>query len=156
MFSTLHTNDAAGAFPRLTDMGVEPFLVSSSLLMVLAQRLVRRLCPSCKEVYEPSDLELRELGLTRASLVGQTVYRAKGCAACLSTGYKGRTGIYEILVVTDSVRALVMQGKDAGTIRKAALADGMKTLRDDGVRKVFEGASSFEEIMRITQEDALE
>ncbi|MBK9367699.1 MAG: type II secretion system ATPase GspE [Deltaproteobacteria bacterium] len=156
VFSTLHTNDAAGAFPRLTDMGVEPFLVSSSLLMVLAQRLVRRLCPSCKEVYDPSDLELRELGLTRASLVGQTVYRAKGCAACLSTGYKGRTGIYEILVVTDSVRALVMQGKDAGTIRKAALADGMKTLRDDGVRKVFEGASSFEEIMRITQEDALE
>jgi general secretion pathway protein E len=156
VFSTLHTNDAAGAFPRLTDMGVEPFLVSSSLLMVLAQRLVRRLCPHCKEVYDPSDLELRELGLTRASLVGQTVYRAKGCAACLSTGYKGRTGIYEILVVTDSVRALVMQGKDAGTIRKAALADGMKTLRDDGVRKVFEGASSFEEIMRITQEDALE
>ncbi|MCB9793436.1 MAG: type II secretion system ATPase GspE [Alphaproteobacteria bacterium] len=153
VFSTLHTNDSAGAFPRLTDMGVEPFLVGSSLLMVLAQRLVRRLCPDCKEAYTPSDAELGDLGLSRADLRGQTVYRATGCASCLDTGYKGRTGIYEIMTVTDAVKSAVMAEGDGGAIKRVALGEGMRTLRDDGVRKVLDGTTSFEEVMRVTQED---
>jgi general secretion pathway protein E len=154
VFSTLHTNDSAGAFPRLTEMGVEPFLVASSLLMVLAQRLVRRLCPDCREVYTPLDGELADVGLTRADVAGRDVYRARGCENCLKTGYRGRTGIYEVLVVEDAIKEAVMAGKDGGTIKKIAVASGMKTLRDDGIRKVFEGQTSLEEVMRVTQEDS--
>ncbi len=154
VFSTLHTNDSAGAFPRLTEMGVEPFLVASSLLMVLAQRLVRRLCPDCREAYTPLDGELADVGLTRADVAGREVYRAHGCESCLKTGYRGRTGIYEVLVVEDAIKEAVMAGKDGGTIKKIAVASGMKTLRDDGIRKVFEGQTSLEEVMRVTQEDS--
>ena len=154
VFSTLHTNDAPGAFPRLTDMGVEEFLVASSLLMVLAQRLVRRLCVDCKEVYQPSAAEMKDLELTHADLYGQTVYRPKGCPVCLNTGYRGRTGIYEVLVVNDAVKNTVMDGADGGKIKKVAVEQGMKTLRDDGIRKALEGHTSFEEVMRVTQEDS--
>ena len=154
VFSTLHTNDSPGAFPRLTDMGVEEFLVASSLLMVLAQRLVRRLCQDCKETYVPSDAELADLELSRADLFGHRVYRATGCPVCLNTGYKGRTGIYEVLVVDDAVKDCVMSGADGGRIKKVAVAEGMKTLRDDGIRKALEGETSFEEVMRVTQEDS--
>jgi general secretion pathway protein E len=154
VFSTLHTNSAAGAFPRLTDMGVEPFLVASSLLMVLAQRLVRRLCPECKESYVPLDGELGDLGLTREAIAGKTVLRAVGCSACLNTGYKGRTGIYELLEVTDVIRNAVMQEADGGALTKLAAAEGMKNLRDDGIRKVFEGLTTFEEVMRVTSEES--
>ncbi|MED5372748.1 MAG: type II secretion system ATPase GspE [Myxococcota bacterium] len=154
VFSTLHTNDSPGAFPRLTDMGVEPFLVASSLLMILAQRLVRRLCPECKTPYEPLDGELADLGLTRADVAGRTVYKACGCDVCLKTGYKGRTGIYELLEVTDAIRNAVMQEADGSAIKRVATEGGMKTLRDDGIRKVFEGETTFEEVMRVTSEDS--
>jgi type II secretory ATPase GspE/PulE/Tfp pilus assembly ATPase PilB-like protein len=137
-------------------MGVEPFLVSSSLLSVLAQRLVRRLCPKCKGPYEPSDVELREAGLDRRRIAGHTVYRGVGCPACLSTGYKGRSGIYELLIVTDGVRQLVMSGASAGVIRKRAIEEGMATLRDDGIRQVLAGNTSLDEVMRVTQEDTVE
>ncbi|MCP4916474.1 MAG: type II secretion system ATPase GspE [Proteobacteria bacterium] len=153
VFSTLHTNDSAGAFPRLTDMGVESFLVASSLLMILAQRLVRRLCPDCKTPYTPSAPELLDLGITPADIAGHTVFHPQGCKACLNTGYKGRTGIYEVLVVDDAIKQTVMSGADGGAIKKVAVANGMKTLRDDGIRKALEGQTSFEEVLRVTQED---
>jgi general secretion pathway protein E len=153
VFSTLHTNDAAGAFSRLTDMGVEPFLVSSSLLGVLAQRLVRRLCPSCKISYTPSDVELLEAGVTRLQ-IDRPIFRGTGCPACLGTGYKGRTGIYELLAVTDGVRQLVMQKAPTNTIKKRAMEEGLKTLRDDGIRQVLGGLTSLDEVMRVTQEDS--
>ena len=153
VFSTLHTNDSPGAFPRLTDMGVEPFLVSSSLLMVLAQRLVRRLCGECKEPYQPLSTELEEFAVAPEMLLGRTVYKANGCPACLQTGYKGRTGIYEVLEVSDTIRKLVQKEASGAEIKKLAVAEGMKTLRDDGVRKVLEGHTSFEEVLRVTQEE---
>jgi general secretion pathway protein E len=152
VFSTLHTNDAAGAFTRLIDMGVEPFLVSSSLLMVVAQRLVRRLCTECKEPYTPSAAELKDVGLLATDLKGP-VYRGKGCSSCINTGYSGRMGIYEMLFVRDNVRQLVMASTDAGTIKKAALSNGMRTLRVDGLGKALEGHTSFDEVLRVTQEE---
>ncbi len=155
VFSTLHTNDAAGAFTRLTDMGVEPFLVSSSLVAVLAQRLVRRLCPHCKAAHVPSDVELKEAGLTRQQ-ISRPIFKGVGCPACLGTGYKGRTGIYELLMVTEGVRELVIAHSSATTIKKKAIEDGLLTLRDDGIRQVLAGLTSLDEVMRVTQEDSLE
>ncbi len=156
VFSTLHTNDAAGAFSRLTDMGVEPFLVASSLLMVLAQRLVRRLCPECKAPHEPTEAELHDVGLSPADIAGHHIHRPVGCPACLRTGYKGRTGIYELLPVSDEIKGLVMLNRDAGTIKRAAVAEGMRTLRDDGIAKVLAGHTSFDEVLRVTQDDVAE
>ena len=155
VFSTLHTNDAAGTFTRLIDMGVEPFLVASSLLLVLAQRLVRRLCPDCKEAYDPSAVELADVGLKRSDLKG-SIYRARGCPSCLSTGYKGRCGIYELLPVTEAVKSLVMQSSDAGSIKRVAIEEGLFTLRADGLRKVIKGLTSFDEVIRVTQEEVAE
>ncbi len=155
VLSTLHTNDSAGAFTRLIDMGVEPFLVSSSLLMVLAQRLVRRLCPHCKEAFALSAEDLLDVGGS-AELVGQTAWRGQGCPECLNTGYRGRAGIYELLTVTDRVKHLVNQQSDAGTIKKAALDAGMKTLRDDGLRQVIAGITSLDEVLRVTQAEVAE
>ncbi|MBA2320834.1 MAG: type II secretion system ATPase GspE [Deltaproteobacteria bacterium] len=152
VFSSIHTNDAAGAFARLVDMGVEPFLVASSLLGVLAQRLVRRLCPVCKEAYTPSDAELDDVGVPRARLVAP-VYRAKGCDQCNQLGYSGRTGIYEFLTASDEIKPLVIANKDAGTIKRKAVELGMTTLRDDGIEKVLLGVTTFDEVMRVTQED---
>ena len=156
VFSTIHTNDAPGSFTRLVDMGVEPFLVASSLVAVLAQRLLRRLCPDCKEPHTPTAAELKDLGLTGQSLHTRPIYQAKGCPECLQKGYRGRMGIFELLVVDDDVRALVTAGADSGTIKKKALANGMKSLRDDGIRKVLEGTTSLDEVLRVTQEDVIE
>lgn len=156
VLSTLHTNDAASAVTRLVDMGIEPFLVASSILAIMAQRLLRVVCPYCKEPHEPTDAELRELGITRDLLHGQVIYRARGCPECLDTGYKGRNGIYELLLIDDEVRNLIMQGVDSNTIKKKALARGMKTLRDDGVRLVLIGKTTIEEVLRVTQEDQVE
>jgi general secretion pathway protein E len=153
VFSTIHTNDAAGAFTRLIDMGVEPFLVSSSLVAILAQRLVRKLCKHCKQPHTPTSTELADLGLR--TLPGP-VFKAVGCEECNQKGYSGRSGIYELLVVDDTVRALVVEGKATGVVRKAAIANGLKTLRDDGIRKALEGITSLEEVRRVTQEDAAE
>lgn len=155
VFSTIHTNDSAGAFTRLIDMGVEPFLVSSSLIAVLAQRLVRRLCPECREPYTPTDTELAEAGVSRAIVTGN-VFRAKGCPACLSTGYRGRIGIYELLMVDDSIRQLVTARESAGIIARKAREHGLLTLREDGMRQVREGVTSLDEVMRVTQEDVQE
>ncbi len=154
VFSTLHTNDAAGAFTRLIDMGIEPFLVSSSLELAMAQRLIRRLCPICKMPYEPSPEELAEIGITPAQMasVGGVLYKPCGCKECNDSGYKGRTAIYEMMVITDAIRRLVMQRADGATIRHEAEKNGMTSLRDDGIANVLAGISSIPEVLRVTQD----
>jgi general secretion pathway protein E len=154
VFSTLHTNDAAGAFTRLIDMGIEPFLVSSSLELAMAQRLIRRLCPICKMPYEPSPEELAEIGITPEQLasVGGVLYKPCGCKECNESGYKGRTAIYEMMVITDAIRRLVMQRADGATIRHEAEKNGMTSLRDDGIANVLAGISSIPEVLRVTQD----
>ncbi|MBI4516049.1 MAG: type II secretion system ATPase GspE [Deltaproteobacteria bacterium] len=154
VFSTLHTNDSFGAMTRLLDMGIEPFLVSSSVIAVMAQRLVRRVCPDCRVPYVPAVEELRELGIRPDRAAGRTMYRTgSGCAACKQTGYRGRTGIHELLVVDDEIRNLIMKNADAATIRREATGKGMDTLRQDGADKVINGITTIEEILRVTQED---
>jgi general secretion pathway protein E len=155
VFTTIHTNDAPSAFTRIIDMGIEPFLVASSLIAVLAQRLVRRLCPDCKEAYVPSDEELHELGLDRSFLQGRPFHRAVGCPECSSKGYSGRCGIHELLIVSEPLRQKCTSGADSSELKKIAVAEGMKTLRDDGLNKVLEGTTSVEEILRVTSEDAI-
>lgn len=153
VFSTLHTNDAPGAITRLVDMGVESYLVSSSLIAVLAQRLVRVLCKSCREPYTPSPEELAEIGVRAKGPV--TLYRAKGCAVCHETGYRGRLGIFELMIVDDAIRTLISQNIDAKRIKRAAIEGGMQTLRADGARKVVEGTTSIEEVLRATEEEGV-
>src|SRR5574341_2665571 len=154
VFSTLHTNDAAGAITRLLDMGIEPFLVASSLVAIVAQRLVRVLCPACRQAYQPAAEELGKRGVPadRGGEVG--AFRAGGCAQCLSTGYRGRTGIYEVLVLDDDLRALVLAKTDANTIKARAIDHGMRTLREDGAKKILAGITTTEEVLRVTSEDA--
>jgi len=152
VMSTLHTNDAASAITRLVDMGVEPFLVGSSLVAVLAQRLVRVLCESCKTAYEAGDDELREIGV-RPPGRPVTVYRGEGCSQCAFTGYRGRIGIYEMMVVDDDIRGLITRNIDAKTIKKSAISKGMGTLRADGARKVLAGVTSVAEVLRATEEE---
>ena len=151
VFSTLHTNDAASAVTRLIDMGIEPFLVSSAVEAIVAQRLVRLVCQRCREAYEPEEAELAELGLKPTARRAMRIHRAKGCSACLETGYRDRTGIYESLRMTEAIKGLVLKTSDANQIKKAAVAQGMKTLRDDGIRKVLEGRTTVGEVLRITQ-----
>ncbi|MFB6265215.1 MAG: type II secretion system ATPase GspE [Bradymonadaceae bacterium] len=158
VFATLHTNDAPSAFTRLIDMGVEPFLVSSTVIASIAQRLVRRLCPNCKVPYRPEPDVLEELGVTPEQLekAGGEIYRARegGCEECLELGYQGRTGIFEILTVDDEIRHLVTQREDASVIQQSAKSrDLMRSLRYDGALKVLQGQTSIEEVMRVTQED---
>ncbi|MFP6640735.1 MAG: type II secretion system ATPase GspE [Myxococcota bacterium] len=152
VLSTLHTNDAASAITRLVDQGVEPFLVGSSLVAVLAQRLVRILCTDCREAYTAGNDELAEMGVT-PSAQPVTLYRATGCAACAHTGYHGRIGIFELMVVDDSIRGMVSQNIDAKSIKKQAVSQGMGTLRADGARKVLQGITSLAELVRATEEE---
>jgi general secretion pathway protein E len=151
VFSTLHTNDAASAATRLIDMGIEPFLVASSVVAVLAQRLLRKICPDCKQPYKPSPEELSRLEMAPASNV--TLYRGTGCAACSQTGYRGRTGIFELMVLDDEIRRLIGAKADSATIKQAAIARGMITLKQEGALKVLQGQTSLEELMRITQQE---
>jgi general secretion pathway protein E len=151
VFSTLHTNDAAGAVTRLIDMKIEPFLISSSVMAILAQRLVRVLCKECREPYEITPAEITELEFKTAA--GATVYRAKGCDACFHTGYLGRKAIYELLIVDDHIRQLVMKNTDAATIKAAAMQSGMRTLRQDGANNVLKGITSVDEVVRVTQKE---
>jgi general secretion pathway protein E len=153
VFSTLHTNDAPSSITRLVDMGVEPYLVASSLVAVLAQRLVRVLCTQCREAYTPSAESLAEIGVRANRPV--TVYRAKGCAHCHQTGYLGRVGIFELMIVDDAIRAQITQTTDAKTIKKTAVEHGMQPLRVDGARKVLEGVTSIEEVLRATEEEGV-
>ncbi len=151
VFSTLHTNDAAGSFMRLADMGVEPFLISSTLEGIMAQRLVRTLCKHCREPYMPSDEEVPSDFPLGDYTAGQPIYRAKGCRQCRGTGYSGRLGIYELLVSNDEIRVLASERRSTNEIRKAAIASGMRTLRQDGWIKVARGVTSVEEVLRVTK-----
>lgn len=152
VFSTLHTNDAPSALTRLIDMGVEPFLLASVLRVVLAQRLVRVLCPQCKAV-DPGSPELwRELGDDAGMLAGQTIYRQQGCRLCHQTGFRGRKGIYEIMPVGEELRQATLRVADAGALRQAALKDGMFSLRRDGCRKVVNGDTGLTEILRVVNQ----
>jgi general secretion pathway protein E len=173
VLSTIHTNDAAGAITRLVDLGVQPFLVASSLMALLAQRLVRRLCRECRETYRPTEVDIASLGLDPAAFFAGGIrriffkgagdppppgmlYRARegGCNACLNAGYKGRTAIYELLMIDDRIRQLAIKNADAGTIKRAAVEAGMRTLREDGAQKVLAGMTSAAEVMMITTGDS--
>ncbi|MBE0617899.1 MAG: type II/IV secretion system protein, partial [Proteobacteria bacterium] len=150
VLSTLHTNDAPSSITRLMEMGVQPFLLAPTLLCILAQRLVRRVCPQCKIGYQPKEAELREAGLQ--DLAGQvTLSRGKGCGYCGGTGYKGRTGIHEVLRVDEEIRELITEKASASQIRRSAAAKGFRDLRFDGLRKVLAGITSLEEVIRATK-----
>jgi general secretion pathway protein E len=152
VLSTLHTNDAPSAVTRLVDMGIEPYLISSSVVGVMAQRLLRTICPDCRRPYHAQDLseisdELRRLGTTDPQL-----HKGTGCETCLKTGYVGRTGIFELMVVDDEIRDLVIQRRGAHVIKQAALNRGMTMLRHDGLRKALAGVTTLEEVYRVTQD----
>ncbi len=147
VFSTLHTNDAAGAIPRLTDMGAPPFILSSALLLVVAQRLVRSICLSCKEEAEADPALIRRLGL-QAKENQLKFFRGKGCDKCSFTGYRGRIGIFELLRVNQEMTPLIMEKADSGTIHRAARAQGMRTMLEDGIRKALRGTTTLEEVAR--------
>jgi len=153
VFSTLHTNDSAGAITRLLDMGIEPFLAASSLEGIVAQRLVRRLCPECRRPWsgEPGMLEEENFPVER--MQAEPVYEACGCETCHRTGFRGRTGLFETMLVTDNIRPLIVSRAAADEIKNTALHEGMKTLRDDGWEKVLQGLTTIEEVLRVTEED---
>jgi general secretion pathway protein E len=155
VFSTLHTNDAAGAVTRLIDMGIEPFLVSSSVVAIYAQRLVRLVCHDCAQKAHPTDEELRRLGVPELAVRDAVVLHAKGCERCMGTGYLGRSAIYELMLVDDRIRSLILKNADSNTIKRTALENGMTTLRMDGARRVLAGATTIEELLRVTEEDQI-
>jgi general secretion pathway protein E len=181
VLSTIHTNDAAGAVTRLVEMEIEPFLVRSSVIGILAQRLVRMLCPTCKVAYRPTEYELQQLGLDKDRLawkarrpvshryavhgvkyqyVGEGVeepvfFKPGGCDACMNKGFVGRRGIYELLIIDDAVGPLILKSSDAQTLKRVAISQGMDTLRDDGARKVLRGMTTVEEVLAATQEDVI-
>ncbi|MBW2575500.1 MAG: type II secretion system ATPase GspE [Deltaproteobacteria bacterium] len=151
VFSTLHTNDSASAITRLVDIGVEPFLISSSVLAVVAQRLIRVLCRDCKQPYTPDNSTLESIGIAPDQFQETTIYRTDGCENCFHTGYKGRTGIFEIMLLDSSLKRLILTTYDSSQIKDAALNLNMVTLRQDGIQKVLDGISTIEEVIRVTQ-----
>ena len=150
VLSTLHTNDAPGAVTRLVDMGVEPFLISSTLMAVLGQRLVRTTCKNCRTPFEPTEQQLSLLGLSPHDLGDKVFHYGRGCSTCNDTGYKGRKGIYELLVVSDAIRSLINERAPTIVVRQKAVELGMVTLREDGLRTIFEGDTTIEEIVKYT------
>jgi general secretion pathway protein E len=153
VLSTVHTNDAAGAVTRLVDMQIEPFLVASSLIGILAQRLVRTICSRCREAYVPTREEVLEVGLDPNQV--KRLWRGRGCAACQKTGYQGRTGIYELMLIDDEIRALILKNVDSGTLKAKAREKGLITLREDGAEKAATGITTAAEVARVTQEDSM-
>jgi type IV pilus assembly protein PilB len=150
VFTTLHTNDAPGAITRLIDMGVEPFLISSTLEAVLGQRLLRSICPQCRTTYQPSQALLDQLGLSRSDIGAKNFFYGKGCDACNQTGYKGRKGIYELMKITDPLRELINERAPTVTLKEKAVELGMVTLRQDGLRSIFAGDTTIEEVLKYT------
>jgi type II secretory ATPase GspE/PulE/Tfp pilus assembly ATPase PilB-like protein len=149
VLSTLHTNDAPGSIARLLDMGIEPFLISSAVCGVIAQRLVRQICPKCKISYQPPMDAVRRLGLSTETTQGVKFYRGKGCEHCRGTGYKGRTGIYELMTVNDEIRDLALQRASGHQVKEAAIRNGMITLKSDATEKVLLGVTTLEETLRV-------
>ncbi len=152
IFSTLHTNDAAGTVARLIDMGIKPYLVASTVQGILAQRLVRTICPSCREAYNPSAEEAAMFSISPDQLKDFELYKGKGCSACNNTGFKGRMGIYELLIMNDNMRELVIENTPSTVLCKKAREFGMRTLKEDGMEKVKRGYTTIEEVLRVTQD----
>jgi type IV pilus assembly protein PilB len=150
VFTTLHTNDAPGAVTRLVDMGVEPFLISAALEGVLGQRLIRKVCPNCRTPYEPTESVLDQLGLSPHEIGDKNFYYGRGCDTCNNTGYKGRKGIYELLDITDPLRELINQRTPSVVLKQKAIELGMTTLRQDGLRSIYEGETTIEEVLKYT------
>ena len=151
VFSTLHTNDAPGAITRLVDMGVPPYLVSSSVIGIMAQRLIRTICAKCKKPYVPSELELREIGITPEQAAKATFMKGRGCGNCNKSGYRGRMAIFELMMMTPKIREMTFAQASTVEIRKAAVAEGMSTLYVDGIRKVLRGQSTVDEVVRVAR-----
>jgi general secretion pathway protein E/type IV pilus assembly protein PilB len=151
VFSTLHTNDAVGGITRLLDMDVEPCLLSSVVEAFIAQRLVRTMCPNCVRMYDYPREYLAEIGVPAE--MGTQFRRGEGCDSCRQTGYQGRLAIYEICVVTEPLKKLIMQKRDGGELKQCAINNGMETLRQDGWRRVAQGKTTIEEVVRVTQTD---
>ena len=154
VFSTLHTNDAPSAVTRLIDIGVKPFLVSTSLRATMAQRLVRKICPKCKRPYHPSAQEVRALNINPAQAAAATFAKGDGCADCNATGYRGRMGIFEVFVVNEEIQKMIYEHVGTSRLRDKARALGMRTMREDGARKVTAGLTTIEEVVSITVGDA--
>ncbi|MCA1794054.1 MAG: type II secretion system ATPase GspE [Desulfotignum sp.] len=152
VFSTLHTNDAAGAVTRLKDLGVEPYLISSSVNAIIAQRLVRILCPHCRQQYFLTPADVKNLNTNGQDLAGKKIYKPRGCSKCFETGYFGRQAIFEILELDDEIKHMILKTSETNRIREAAVKKGMVTLRRDGMTKVFQGITSIREVFRVTQE----
>ena len=150
VFTTLHTNDAPGAVTRLIDMGVEPFMISSSLEGVLGQRLIRKICPNCRTAYEPNEATLAQLGLSPHEIGDKNFYYGRGCEVCNNTGYKGRKGIYELLNITDPIRELINSRAPSVVLKQKAIELGMTTLRQDGLRSIYDGETTIEEVLKYT------
>ena len=150
VLSTLHTNDAPGAVTRLVDMGVEPFLISSTLMAVLAQRLVRTVCKKCRTPFEPTESQLTLLNLSPHDIGDKVFYYGRGCSNCNDTGYRGRKGIFELLVISEAIRNLINEKSPAVVVRQKAVELGMITLREDGLRGIFDGATTIEEVCKYT------
>ena len=153
VFSTLHTNDAPGAITRLVDMGVANYLVAGSIMAVLAQRLVRVICTKCKTPFEPSPSVLEAAGITPEMAKGATFAKGKGCGNCQKSGYRGRLGIYELMLMTPKLRQLAFDNAPTLEIRKTAIAEGMDTLYWDGIRKVLKGITTIDEVYRVAKRD---
>ena len=151
VFSTLHTNDAPGAITRMIDMGVPAYLVASSIIAVLAQRLVRINCPKCKQPFQPLDAHIEEAGITPEQLAGASFMKGRGCAHCAKSGYKGRLGIFELMVMTGKIRELAFQGAPTQVIRRAAVSEGMHVMYDDGISKALRGITTLEEVFRVAK-----
>lgn len=150
VFTTLHTNDSTGAVTRLVDMGIEPFLISASLECILAQRLIRKICTSCRTAYEPNEHVLASLGLGIHDIGDKNFYYGKGCEACNNTGYKGRKGIYELLKISDPIREMINERAPGVLLRQKAIELGMTTLREDGMRSIYDGITTIEEVLKYT------
>lgn len=156
VFSTLHTNDTATTVTRFLDLGVQPFQVSSTVLGIMATRLIRKLCQNCRDAYDPLDGELKLMGMTREEVAGRKIYRAgDGCEECQGLGYRGRMGVHELMILDDDIRDVLLQSQDSNRIKKKALEKGMKTLRDSAILKVLNGLTSLEEALANTQTDDL-
>jgi general secretion pathway protein E len=151
VLSTLHTNDAPSALTRLVDMGIEPYLLSSSVIGVLAQRLVRTICPKCKISYEPSHLELKDLGIADTELQEGVLYKGEGCEHCYHSGYKGRHGVYELMNVTPAIKRQLLKSPDAMELQRVALEHGMSSLRREGAKLALQGVTTSAEILRVTR-----
>jgi len=150
VFTTLHTNDAPSSIARLLDLGIEPFLVTATLEGIVAQRLVRKICEGCKTSFEPSESQLMELGLSPSDIKGKKFYYGSGCSRCNNTGYRGRTGIFEIMTFNDEIRELIMNHASTNILRTASQRAGMRLLRENGLTAIYDGLTTIDEVVKET------